>query len=130
MTIEIKTTEIPATARTGRTPMPNPFIEAFPSDDKALTFVVAEGRDSREANRAIRQVRAAAKAVNRTGRIVMKDVEGGVEFTVWTIERMTRKASQKRETVTDAQAEKAAVAAVAKVAAKKAPAKKATAAKG
>lgn len=127
MTLNLKTTDIPATARTGRTPMPNPFTEAFPSDDKALTFVVPEGRDSREANRVIRQVRAAAKNVNRTGRIVLKDVEGGVEFTVWTIERMTRKAQAQREAVKDSPTESQAVANVAKVAAKKTPAKKTTA---
>lgn len=129
MTIEIKTTEIPATARTGRTPMENPFKDAFPSDDKALTFLVPEGRDSREANRLIRQVRAAAKNVNRTGRIVLKDVEGGVEFTVWTITRMTRKAQAQREAVTDAQAEAKAVSNVKAVTAKKTPAKKTAAAK-
>lgn len=129
MTIEIKTTEIPATARTGRTPMPNPFKDAFPSDDKALTFTLDQPLNSTEARRIIRQVRAAAKAVNRTGRIVTKDVKGGVEFTVWTVERMTRKAQAKVEAVTDAQAEAQAVASVAKVAAKKTAAKKTAAAK-
>lgn len=83
-------TAIPTTSRAGRTPLPNPFTEKFPADSAALTFTVAEGRDSVEARRLVRQARQAAKRVDRTARITLTDTPKGVEFTVWTVERMVR----------------------------------------
>ena len=104
-------TEIPAAAKSGRTPLPNPFKAAFPCDDKALTFSITEGRNSVEARRVVRQVRQAAKAVDRTGRVDMTDLpNGGVEFRVWTVARVTRNEK--------AEAPKAAPAKGTKVAAK------------
>lgn len=89
--MEFKESTIPTTSRSGRTPLPNPFTEAFPADEKALSFVVEQGRDSVEARRAVRQVRQAARSIGRTGRIAMTDLpDGSVEFTVWTVEKITR----------------------------------------
>lgn len=89
------TVEIPSKSRTGRHPLPNPFLEAFPSDDKALTFIVKEGRDSLEARRAIRQIRTAAHAHDRTARILAEDVKDGFKITTWTTARQVRKTGKK-----------------------------------
>jgi hypothetical protein len=89
---EFSTTEIPSKTRSGRTPMDNPFIDVFPSDERALTFMIKEGRESLEARRVLRQVRQAAKAVDRTGRVAMRDMPGGaVQVTVWTVDKIVRK---------------------------------------
>lgn len=93
--------EIPTKAKAGRTAMPNPFEGKFPSDDKALMIEIPEERGSVEANRIERQARTAAKAVDRTARILIEDVEDakgkpkGTRFTIWTIERQVRKSSKK-----------------------------------
>lgn len=85
-------TDIPETTKSGRTAMPNPFTEHFPSDDKALTVTVKEGRDSTEAKRLIRQARQAAKAVNRTARVDLTDAaKGAVTMKFWTVAQVTRK---------------------------------------
>jgi hypothetical protein len=90
--IEFKTAEIPATSRVGRKPLPNPFTEVFPSDDKAVEFTIPEAPDSTEAKRIVRQVRAAAKAVKRSGRTTLTPVEGGgTKVLVWTVEAIVRK---------------------------------------
>lgn len=89
--LAFKTTEIPETTKSGRTAMPNPFTEHFPSDDKALTVTVAEGRDSTEARRLIRQARQAAKAVERTARVDLVDgPKNTVTMKFWTVEQITR----------------------------------------
>lgn len=85
MSIEFKTAEIPA-SKVGRKPLPNPFADIFPLDTEAKTFVIAEAPDSTEAKRVVRQVRAAAKAVNRTGRTSFEVTEEGTQVTVWTVE--------------------------------------------
>lgn len=94
---EFSTTEIPSKTRSGRTPMDNPFIDVFPSDERALTFTIKEGRESLEARRVLRQVRQAAKAVDRTGRVAMRDLpgNGGVQVTVWTVDKIVRKSRGK-----------------------------------
>lgn len=95
---EFSTTEIPSKTRSGRTPMDNPFIDVFPSDERALTFTIKaeKGRDSLEARRVLRQVRQAAKAVDRTGRVAMLDLPGGgVQVTVWTVDKIVRKSRGK-----------------------------------
>lgn len=93
--IEFNSTEIPARAKTGRTPMPNPFREVFPSDDKALTFTVPFAEDSTEVRRLVRQAREAAKDVDRSPQVKITETEnkGEVEttLTVWTVARITRK---------------------------------------
>lgn len=111
--MEFSKTEIPTASRSGRTPLPNPFVGEFPADEKALSLTLAGGRESLEVRRLTRQARQAAKAVDRTARIMLTDVEGGVEFKVWTVEKITRQA---KATVTPLRAKKAA-----------APAKKAAA---
>ncbi len=118
MSIEFKKTTIPARARSGRTPLPNPFMSEFPADKEALEFTVAEGRDSKEARRMQRQIRQAAKHHDRTGRVTFQENEdGSVTITTWTVPRMGR----------DGKVQEAPKAAPAKKAtAKKAPAKKAT----
>lgn len=87
------TTDIPATTKSGRTPMVNPFAEHFPSDDKALVVRVSQGRDSTEAKRLIRQARAAAKACERSARVDLTDLPGkqGVEMKFWTQAPIVRK---------------------------------------
>lgn len=90
MTIKFVSAEIPQ-SKSGRKPLPNPFDGLFPLDESAKTFVIAEGRDSLEARRVQRQVRQAAKAVNRTGRVEMEDMkDGGVKVTVWTVSPIVR----------------------------------------
>ena len=94
--IKFNSTDIPARAKTGRTPMPNPFREVFPSDDKALTFTVEFPEDSTEVRRLIRQAREAAKDVDRSPQVKVSEVEGKggkvqTTLTVWTIARITRK---------------------------------------
>lgn len=116
MSIEFKTAEIPATSKVGRKPLPNPFTDLFPLDDEARQFVIAEPKDSTEAKRIVRQVRAAAKAVDRSGRVEMTEVEGGTQVTVWTVEAITRQPKVEAEPVE----------AEAKPTAKKAAAKKVT----
>jgi hypothetical protein len=116
-TIEFTKTSIPARARSGRTPLPNPFMEAFPADKEALEFPIPEGRDSVECRRALRQIRQAAKHHDRTGRTTFTDNEdGSVTVTTWTVPRVTRDGSP-------AQPVKPAAK---KTAAKKAPAKRTT----
>lgn len=89
--LAFQTTEIPETTKSGRTAMPNPFTEHFPSDDKALTVTVPEGRDSTEARRLIRQARQAAKAVERTARVDLVDgPKNSVTMKFWTVEQITR----------------------------------------
>lgn len=96
--LEFSTAEIPSKTRSGRTPMDNPFLSVFPSDSKALIFRVEEGRKSLEARRVIRQVRQAARAVDRTGRITMVDLpDGSVQFAVWTVEKIVRRARKGRK---------------------------------
>lgn len=83
---------IPAKARSGRTPLPNPFNDLFPSDEKTVVFTVKEGRNSKEARRVLRQIRQAAKAVDRTGRTLFTDNEdGSLRVEAWTVARVTRK---------------------------------------
>lgn len=90
--LDFKKSDIPTKTRSGRTPMENPFMEVFPSDDEALTFQLDEGRDSLAARRVLRQVRQAARACDRTGRVTMRDLpDGGVEVTVWTVGKIVRK---------------------------------------
>ena len=92
--IEFNSTEIPARAKTGRTPMPNPFREVFPSDEKALSFTVPFAEDSTEVRRLVRQAREAAKDVDRSPQVKITETEnkGKVEttLTVWTVARITR----------------------------------------
>ena len=92
----VKTTEIPERKRTGRTPLPNPFTEHFPSDDKAITLTVEHPKDSVEVRRLFRQARQAANAADRSPQIQAVEVVGkggkvSTEVTVWTVERITRK---------------------------------------
>lgn len=96
------TSEIPAATKSGRTAMPNPFADHFPSDETALVVVVKEGRDSTEAKRLVRQARQAAKAVERTARVNLTDLPGnkGVEMKFWTQAQITRSTST--EAVTEA----------------------------
>lgn len=100
--ITFQTAEIPARAKTGRTPMANPFREAFPSDEKALTFTVAFPEDSTEVRRLIRQAREAAKDVDRSPQVKVtesKDSKGKVEttLTVWTVARIVRKSKDEEQ---------------------------------
>ena len=93
---EINTTEIPERKRTGRTPLPNPFTDHFPSDDKAITITVPHPKDSAEVRRLFRQARIAANAVDRSPQVQAVEVLGkgeevSTEMTVWTVERITRK---------------------------------------
>ena len=92
--IKFNSTEIPARAKTGRTPMPNPFREVFPSDEKALSFTVPFAEDSTEVRRLVRQAREAAKDVDRSPQVKITETEnkGKVEttLTVWTVARITR----------------------------------------
>ena len=89
--MEFDRVPVPTRARSGRTPLPNPFVGVFPADTEALTFVVSQGADSVEARRLIRQARQAAKAVDRSAQIRQDNVPGGgVRFTVWTVARITR----------------------------------------
>jgi hypothetical protein len=94
MTTTFKTTTIPTVNKAGRTAMPNPFTEAFPSDEKALVVVVPEGHGSTEANRLVRQARQAAQRVDRTARVVEGEANGKATLTFWTVERITRKTSE------------------------------------
>lgn len=96
--IKFKDTAIPATSRVGRKALPNPFVEVFPLDDGAKTFTIPEDKDSTEAKRIVRQVRAAAKQVKRTGRVDMQPVEGGkgTQVTIWTTAPVVRKAAAKK----------------------------------
>lgn len=97
------TTDIPATTKSGRTAMPNPFVDHFPSDDKALTVTVKEGRDSTEAKRLIRQARQAAKAVERTARVDLVDgPKGSVTMKFWTVDQITRNATVESEAPAEA----------------------------
>ena len=107
---------IPAKARIGRTPLPNPFMDRFPSDTETIVFTVEQGRNSVEARRSLRQIRQAAKACDRSGRAQMTDLpNGGVRFEAWTVARVSRKGTE--------------APAPAKAPAKKAAAKKTTAAR-
>lgn len=112
MSITFETVEIPSKARSGREAMPNPFTDVFPSDDKALTFTVAEGKDSTEFRRVLRHVRTAAHAVGRTGRVRAVEVEGSkaVEVSVWTVEKIVRKANTPKVAAPKPAAKKAASA--------------------
>lgn len=93
-TIEFTKTSIPARARSGRTPLPNPFMEAFPADKEALEFTVAEGKDSVEGRRALRQIRQAAKHHDRTGRTTFEENEdGSCKVITWTVARVSRDGS-------------------------------------
>lgn len=95
-TLTFKKAEIPTNTRSGRTPFHNPFVEAFPADGEALVFEVKEGRNSKEARRALRQIRTAAKMCDRTGRATFKDMpNGAVQITTWTVERIARKTTAK-----------------------------------
>ena len=93
---EINTTEIPERKRTGRTPLPNPFTDHFPSDDKAITLTVDHPKDSVEVRRLLRQARQAANAADRSPQIQAVEVVGeegkiSTEVTVWTVARIIRK---------------------------------------
>lgn len=117
MTFTFEKAEIPAKARSGRTPLPNPFKEQFPADTEALVFTVAEGRNSKEARRVLRQIRQAAKACGRTGRADFEDQpDGSLRVKAWTVAPVTRKT-------------KVVTPAPAKAPAKKAAAKKTAAAR-
>ena len=93
---ELTKTEIPTRKRAGRTPLPNPFTDMFPSDDAALTLIVPFGKDSVEVRRLSRQARVAAHAVDRSPQFqaveAEADTESGFEtkVIVWTVERTTR----------------------------------------
>lgn len=92
---EINTAEIPVRKRAGRTPLPNPFTEHFPSDEKALTLTVEFPKDSIEVRRLFRQARIAANAVDRSPQIqavesTQKDGTVTTELTVWTIDKIVR----------------------------------------
>ena len=89
-----KSVAIPTVNKAGRTAMPNPFTDKFPSDDKALVVVVAEGENSTEANRLIRQARQAAQNVDRTARVLPGEANGKFTLTFWTVERITRKSAE------------------------------------
>lgn len=94
MTDLFKTAEIPTVNKAGRTAMPNPFVSRFPSDDKALVVAVPEGKGSTEANRLVRQARQAAQDVDRTARVVEGGEGKSFTLTFWTVERITRKATE------------------------------------
>lgn len=111
MSIDFKKTEIPATTRVGRKPLDNPFTDLFPLDDEARTFVIAEAPDSTEAKRIVRQVRQAAKAVERSGRTDMKVIDSGTEITVWTVPAITREAKADEPAKAEVKAETKAPAA-------------------
>lgn len=93
---EITSTEIPTRKRAGRTPLPNPFTDHFPADDKAISLVVPFPQDSVEVRRLRRQARIAANAVDRSPQFqaveAEADTDSGFEtqITVWTIDRITR----------------------------------------
>lgn len=94
---DFSTTSVPEKVRSGRQPMDNPFKTMFPTKDgEAITFTVEQGRDSLEARRYKRQVRKAASEKGLTGRIQLDDLDGGgVQFTVWTTDKISRKRKTK-----------------------------------
>lgn len=115
MSLNFTKTEIPATSRVGRKPLDNPFTDLFPLDGEAVKFVIAEAPDSTEAKRIVRQVRQAAKAVDRSGRTDMKVSDKGTEVTVWTVPAITREAKAVKAEPAKAEAKAKAPAKGAKV---------------
>lgn len=102
MSLNIKTASIPTRTNVGRKAMPNPFDGLFPSDSEALVLTIAEPEDSTEANRIKRQAREAAHKVDRSPQVVTEPTEdGGTKFTVWTVERVVRKAKDEAPEVSE-----------------------------
>ena len=95
MSINFTEAEIPQVTRTTNVE-PNPFDGVFPRDDKAIVVTVDAAPDSKEVGKMKRHAYNAAKAVDRTCRIVARGTGTAkspkTELTMWTVKRREYKA--------------------------------------
>lgn len=90
-TFTFETSEIPASTKAGRTPLPNPFVGNFPSDDKSLVVTLTgDDNTAQNRNRLIRQARQAAKAVERSARQDTTPGDGQTVMKFWTVPLVKR----------------------------------------